>query len=92
MIFKIADSAEALSSFEVAFVLALSISVEAIGKAKKGYYVPQNTQPSTDWAVRTLIRPEEWECLYTHVTSSECPNDIFLTELLLQPEFLKRWV
>ena len=38
----------ALSIFEVGFVLALSLSVEAISKANKGYYVPQNTQRSTD--------------------------------------------
>ena len=39
---------EALSIFEVGFVLVLSFSVVAISKAKKGYYVPQNTQHSTD--------------------------------------------
>ena len=50
MFFKDAGSTncEALSIFEVGFVLTLSFSVEAISKAKKGYYVPQNTRSSTD--------------------------------------------
>ena len=50
MFFKDArlTNCEALSIFEVGFVLALSFSVEAISKAKKGYCVPQKTQRSTD--------------------------------------------
>ena len=70
MFFKDAGSTdhEALSIFKVGFALALSFSVEAISKAKKGYYVPQNTQRSTIDII-IILRDRDWKLLfYIHYT------------------------
>ena len=80
---------EALCIFEVGFVLTLSFSVEAISKAKKGYYIFHKTHNvQLIYELRSQdLRPEEWECPDMYATSSECPNDILLNRLLLQPYF-----
>ena len=64
-----------------------AVAGEEISCQLKKPYVPDNTQRSTDWPVRTF---EQWRDFYnSKQNESECPHDILMTE---DKEALCHWL